>query len=94
MGLLKSKSKSKKSGKRISQIIVRQRKGTFFGKEVLHKCAKSNAGRKNRKGINHVKLMPIIFIKGSCYETPLCGQVRSDKQDGDKGQGMRSRRSP
>jgi hypothetical protein len=44
MGLLKGKSNSKKSGKRISQIIVRQRKGTFFGKEVLRKCAKSNAG--------------------------------------------------
>jgi hypothetical protein len=52
MGLLKGKSNSKKSGKKISQINVRQRKGTFFGKEVLRKCAKSNAGRKNRKGIN------------------------------------------
>jgi hypothetical protein len=54
MGLLKSKSNSKKSGKRISQIIVRQRKSTFFGKEVLRKCAKSSAGKKSRKGINYV----------------------------------------
>jgi len=38
--------------------------------------------------------MPIIYIKGYCYETPLYGHVQSDKQDGDKGQGMRSRRSP
>jgi hypothetical protein len=49
MGLLKSKSNGKKSGKRISQIIVQQRKSTFFGKEVLRKCAKSNAGRKKQK---------------------------------------------
>jgi hypothetical protein len=54
IGLLKGKNNSKKSGKRISQIIVRQRKGTFFGKEVLRKCAKNNAGRKNRKCINYV----------------------------------------
>jgi hypothetical protein len=38
--------------------------------------------------------MPIIYIKGSFYETPLYGRVRSDKQDGDKGRGMRRRRSP
>jgi hypothetical protein len=40
------------------------------------------------------KLMAIIYIKGSFYETPLYGHVRGDKQDGDKGRGMRSRRSP
>ncbi len=28
------------------------------------------------------------------YETPLYGRVRSDKQKGDKGRGMRKRRSP
>jgi hypothetical protein len=49
MGLLKGKSNSKKSGKRISQIIVRQRKGTFFGKEVLRKCAMP--GGKAEKGL-------------------------------------------
>jgi hypothetical protein len=54
MGLKKGKRKRKRAGKRISQIIVRRRKGTFFGNEVLRKCAKSNAGRKNRKGINYV----------------------------------------
>ncbi len=35
--------------------------------------------------------MPIIYVKESFYETPLYGDVRSDKQDGDKGRGMRSR---
>ncbi len=28
------------------------------------------------------------------YETPLYDHVRSDKQKGDKGQGMRKRRTP
>jgi hypothetical protein len=54
MGLLKGKSNSKRVGKGFLKIIVQQKKGTFFGKEVLRKCAKSNAGRKSRKGINYV----------------------------------------
>jgi hypothetical protein len=55
MGLLKRKCNSKRAGKRISQIIVWQRKGTFFGKEVLREmCEKSNAGSKGRKRVNYV----------------------------------------
>jgi hypothetical protein len=39
-------------GKRISQIIVRQRKGTFFGKEVLcEMCEKAMPGAKAEKGL-------------------------------------------
>jgi hypothetical protein len=53
MGYQKVNATMKKAEKRISQIIVRQRKGTFFGKEVLRKmCKKSNAGRENRKGLS------------------------------------------
>jgi hypothetical protein len=37
-------------GKRISQIIVRQRKGTFFGKEVL-RVRKAMPGGKIGKGL-------------------------------------------
>ncbi len=85
---------AKRAGKGFLKLLSSKRKGTFFGKEVLRKCEKNNAGRKNRKGINYEKLMPIIYIKGSHYETPLYGFVRSDKQDGDKGRGMRSRWSP
>jgi hypothetical protein len=36
----------------------------------------------------------MIYIKGSFYETPLYGRVLSDKQDGDKGRGMRRRQNP
>ncbi len=28
--------------------------------------------------------MPIIYVKGSCYETPLYDHVVGDKQDSDK----------
>jgi hypothetical protein len=28
--------------------------------------------------------MPIIYIKGSCYETPLYDHVLGDRRDGDK----------
>ncbi len=41
---------------------------------------KSNAGRKSRKRVKFVKLMLIIYIKGSCYETPLYGHVLGDKR--------------
>jgi hypothetical protein len=52
MGLLKGKCNSKKSGKRISQIIVRQRKGTFFGKEVLREmCEKAMPAETTEKGL-------------------------------------------
>jgi len=92
---LKSKcSSTVKSGEKgILEVFVRQKMGTFFGKEVLQKCAKRLAKKKSRRKGKYGKLMPIIYIKGSFYETPMHGHVRSDKQDGDKGQGMR-RRSP
>ncbi len=41
---------------------------------------KSNAGRKSRKRVKFLKLMLIIYIKGSCYETPLYGHVLGDKR--------------
>ncbi len=77
-------------GKRISQNLL-------SGKERVHFSAKKccvSCQEENRKKGKYAKLMPIIYIKGSFYETPLYGQVRSDKQDGNKGQGMRRRRSP
>ncbi len=50
MGLSKRKCDIKRAGKRISQNIVRQRKSTFFGKEVLREmCEKSNVGSKGKR---------------------------------------------
>jgi hypothetical protein len=53
MGLLKSICNSKRAGKGFfSNFIVRQRKGTFFGKEVLHEmCEKAMPGAKAEKGL-------------------------------------------
>jgi hypothetical protein len=52
MGLLKRKCDIQRAGKGISLNIVRQRKSTFFGKEVLREtCEKSNAGSKGKKGL-------------------------------------------
>jgi hypothetical protein len=48
----KSKCNDKKSGKRISRIIFRQGKGTFFGKEVLRKmCEKALPKARTEKGL-------------------------------------------
>jgi hypothetical protein len=70
ISLLKGKCNSKEREKDFSKIIVLQKKGTFFGKEVLRKCAKSHAKRKCRRKGNYAKLMPIIskevFMKHSC----------------------------
>jgi hypothetical protein len=50
MSLLKGKCNSIGAGNKISV----KGKGTFFGKEVLRKSAKSNVGNKGRKRINYV----------------------------------------
>jgi hypothetical protein len=44
---------------------------------------KSNAGKKSRKGLI-AKISAIIYIEGSCYETPLYDHVLGDKRDSDK----------
>jgi hypothetical protein len=54
MGLFKGKCKSKKAGKKFLKLLSGKGKGTFFGKEVLRKCAKSKVGNKGRKRINNV----------------------------------------
>jgi hypothetical protein len=53
ISLLKGKCNRKEREKSFSQIIVWQKKGTFFCQEVLHKCAKSNAKRKDRKRVDY-----------------------------------------
>jgi hypothetical protein len=48
----------------------------MYGKEQCRK-------RKAEKGYSQ-KLMPIIYVKGSCYESPLYDHVLGDKGDSDK----------
>jgi hypothetical protein len=43
--------------KKVNATVKEREKGflkLLSGREVLRKCAKSNAGRKNKKGINFV----------------------------------------
>jgi hypothetical protein len=40
--------------------------------------------KKSRKGLIAKKFVPIIYVKGSCYETPLYDHVLGDKRDSDK----------
>ncbi len=37
--------------------------------------------------------MTIIYVKGSCFETPLYDHVPGNKRDGDKDKGIRKGRS-
>ncbi len=44
---------------------------------------RSNEREGKQKGLI-AKLMPIICVKGSCFETPLYDHVLGNKRDGDK----------
>jgi hypothetical protein len=57
--------------KGILKVFVRQKRGTFFGKEVLRKCAKSHAKKEcRRESVLSKKIMPIIYIKGGIMKHP------------------------
>jgi hypothetical protein len=75
MGYQKVKTQQwKEQEKDSSDYCSAEKKGAFFRqkKEVLRKmCGKEQCRRKKQKRVNCVKLMLIIYIKGSCYETPL-----------------------
>jgi hypothetical protein len=83
MGYQKVKMQQwKEREKDFSDYCLAKRRAHFFGNEVLRKMC-----------VNCAKLMPIIYIKGNCYETPLYGHVLGEKRNGYKKRGMRSGRS-
>jgi hypothetical protein len=93
MGSWKNKCNGKEREKGILKIIVWQRRGTFFGKEVLPKCAKvMPKGIQTRECFKQKDYANNLYQR-KYYETPLYGNVRGDSK-GDKGRGMRKRRSP
>ncbi len=56
----------------------------FSAIRYCEKCTgKSNVGKKSGKGLI-AKISANIYIKGSCYETPLYDHVLGDKRDRDK----------
>jgi hypothetical protein len=77
----------KEAGKRIFGLMIGGKKGVhFFGKGYCEKCTGMKQQRKRRAKKIYCKIkMPIIFIKGSCVETPLYTMCWIN-EDGDKGQ--------
>ncbi len=58
----------------------------FFGRGYCEKCTgMKQQGKEKQKKVNHKIEVQIIFIKGSCVETPLYTMCWINK-DGDKGQ--------
>jgi hypothetical protein len=74
-----------RAGEGFLRLLSGKKRMHFFGNEVLRKmCGKEQCRKKKLKRANCVKLMLIIYIKGSCYETPLYGHVLGNKWNGDK----------
>jgi hypothetical protein len=73
----------KKAEKRIFGLKISRKKGVhFFDKGYCEKCTGMKQRRKRRAKKVNCK-MPIIFIEGSCVETPLYTMCWINK-DGDK----------
>jgi hypothetical protein len=56
----------------------------FFGNRILPKMYRKEQLRKRKaKKGSLQKLVPIIYVKGSCYKTPLYDHVLGNKWDSD-----------
>jgi hypothetical protein len=75
-----------KAGEKDFRIDDQQKKGVhFFSKGYCEKCTGMKQRRKRRAKKVYCKMkMPIIFITGSCVETPLYTMCWVNK-NGDKG---------
>ncbi len=76
----------KKAGEKDFRIDDwRKKRGAFFRQGELQKLTRMKQRGKRRAKKVYCKIeMPIIFIKGSCVETPLYTLCWANK-DGDKG---------
>jgi hypothetical protein len=75
----------KEREKDFSDYCPAEKRMHFFGNEVLHKMyGKEQCRKKKRRRVICIKLMLIIYIKASCYETPLYDHVLGNKRNGDK----------
>ncbi len=82
------------AGKGFLRLLYGKGRVHFSAKKCCVKCAKKAMPEEKAEKGKLRKLMPIIYIKGNCYETPLYGHVLGDKWNCDKRRGMRSGRSP
>ena len=79
-----------KSGKKDFGLMTGRKKGCIFSARGIAKNVRewSNGEKRIAKRVYCKIKMPIIFIKGSCVETPLYTMCWGNK-DGDKRQAMR-----
>ncbi len=86
MGYQKSKNATmERAGKGFLRLLSGRKRVHFFGKGYCVKMyGKEQCRKEKQKRVNCIKLVPIIYIKGSCYETPLYDHVLGDKRDSDK----------
>jgi len=69
---VKNCNRGKSGRKDFGLMTGRKKRVHFFGKRYCEKCAgKKQRGKRRMKRVNCKIKMPIIFIKGSCVETPL-----------------------
>ncbi len=77
----------------LGSLFGRKRVCIFSARDVAKNVwERSNEGKGKQKGLI-AKLMPMICVKGSCFETPLYDHVPVNKRDGDKDRGTRKGRS-
>jgi hypothetical protein len=79
-----------KRGRKDFGLMVGRKKGCILSARGIAKNVRerSSEEKSRTKRVNCKIKMPIIFIEGSCVETPLYTMCWGNK-DGDKGQAMR-----
>ena len=77
----------KKAGKGFLDCWLAEKRGCIFSARGIAKNVRERGSEEKRRTerVNCKIKMPIIFIKGSCVETPLYTMCWINK-DGDKGQ--------
>jgi hypothetical protein len=90
--LKRSKNCNKgKSGRKYFGLRTGRKKGYIFSARGIAKNVRerSSEEKSRTERVNCKIKMPMIFVKGSCVETPLYTMCWGNK-DGDKGQAMRN----
>ena len=90
--LRKSENCNKReNGKRILGSMTDGRRECIFWQRVLRKCTGAKQQRKRRLKKTRQKVrMPITFVKGNYFGTPLCTTCKINRA-GDKDQSLRNR---
>ncbi len=80
----------KENGKGILGLKADAKRASIFRQRVLRKCAGVEWQRKRRLERLFKNWMPIAFVKGNYFGTPLCTSCKSNEA-GDKDRSLRNR---